>query len=585
MRLVVVQSLLDQAILSRQWQKCVSFAQERSELELHISMLRRESTVVGKRIDFHRTLAAAQQRRDWSECARLSEELKLLDEDMSCPDFDDAQMSSGLHDDSVVLRIAILQQEQNAAAKSKMFVRCQTLQQEIDILRRESEISMLRVRARSRYGLSDQAPSIQQGLLELKDSRPRASAANEHEENHCIESEMTSVASHLEKTRPNVSSLEGCMVTCPEPSQLSSTLTPTPVKPDLSLAFGIQQKRVVLQQTLIKLETLQQRAKDAQDYTECVRVGQQIKETQDSISALCSSNARMPDAAEPVGFAQGHESKVGLQMSIQALLESHGRLPPRVSIFAVRIGAVGKVTSDVGGLGVPAKWCKGGGKCGQSVGKAVINAMCKGKSKGSMNKVVLHVFDEASCHTITLHWKKATLSVAGLEKALASISNATPVISDSGQLHLELDHRSDVKTLLNPRNCTLDLYKPIASNLSLTISQASCETIGCYFDIVLRCHRVTLKAKSDLSGGQFLQIGWVDLEGHMMQMPVFDYDENDFQEGHYYIAWGLVLRPGRSRLAGGLWVDDYNWGQLRYSGWSTAFVNVFVLTILNNVVI
>jgi hypothetical protein len=245
------------------------------------------------------------------------------------------------------------------------------------------------------------------------------------------------------------------------------------------------------------------------------------------------------------------------------------------------------VTSDVGSGGNSGPGgCKGGGKgkgkfgdkSGKGGGKADINAVSKGKSKGSMNKVVLHVFDEASCHTITLHWKKAMLSVAGLEKALANISNATPVISDNGQVHLELDHRSDVKTLLNPRDCTLDLYKPIASNLSMTISQSIGETIGSYFVIVLRCQRVTLKAKSDFSGDQFLQISWMDLEGQMMQVPVFDYDENDFQEGHYYIAWGLALKPGRSRLGGGAWGDDYNWGQLWYSGWSTAFVNVVVLT-------
>jgi hypothetical protein len=293
---------------------------------------------------------------------------------------------------------------------------------------------------------------------------------------------------------------------------------------DSSSTLGIQPKLAVLQQTLIQLETSQERAKDAKDYTECVRVGQQIKETKDSISALWNSNVPGKDDAKPVGFAQGIEAKGGVQMSIQAMLKSSVRLPLRVSVSAVRIGAVGKVTSDVGnggnsGLG----GCKGGGKgkgkfgdkSGKGGGKAHINAASKGKSKGSMNKVVLHVFDEASCHTITLHWKKATLSVAGLEKALANISNATPVIPDNGQVHLELDHRSDVKTLLNPRDCTPDLYKPIASNLSMTISQAYCETIGSYFDIVLRCQRVTMKAKSDFSGDQFLQISWVDLEGQM----------------------------------------------------------------------
>jgi hypothetical protein len=253
----------------------------------------------------------------------------------------------------------------------------------------------------------------------------------------------------------------------------------------------------------------------------------------------------------------------------------------------VRIGAVGKVTSDAGSGGnLGPGGVKGGGKgkgkfgdkSGKGSGKADSSAVSKGKGKGSMNKVVLHVFDEVTSHTITLHWKKTSLSVAGLEKALANITNATPVISDNGQVHLELDHRSDVKTLLNPRDCTLDLYRPIASNFTLTIAQSYGELIGSYYDMVLRCQRVTLKAKSDFSGDQFLQVQWVDVEHQMMQMPVFDYNENDFQEGHYYIAWGLALKPGRSRLGGGLWGDDYTWGQLRYSGWSTAFVNVVVLT-------
>jgi hypothetical protein len=609
MRMSVLQSLLDQASHSQQWQKCVSYQQELSDLALHINTLRREGSVSVKRNELQRTLAAAQLSKDWLECARISEELKNLPDDMCFSESDAVQISSGLGDDSIARRIASLEHELNAAAESKMFVQCQALQQEIESLRNDLEFPVVQARVPSDHGMSEPAPSIQQKLLDLENSQLRASAANEYEECDSIESEISdlkrlseskSVASDLEDTRQKISSFEvqqaaaakakdwkKCMAIRSELSQLSSTLQPTSAQCDSPSTLGIQPQIAVLQQTLIQLETSQERARDAKDYTECVRVGQQINETKDSISALWNSNVSGKDAAKSVGFAQGVEPKGGVQMSIQEMLESSVRLPPRVSVSGVRIGAVGKVTSDVGSGGNPGPGgVKGrgkgkgkfGDKSGKGGGKADPNAVSKGKGKGSMNKVVLHVSDEASSHTITLHWKKATLSVAGLEKSFPNISNVTPVISDNGQVHLELDHRSDVKTLLNSRDCTLDLYRPIASNLPLTISQSYGESIGSYYDIVLRCQRVTLKAKSDFSGDQFLQVQWVDVEGQMMQMPVFDYNENDFQEGHFYIAWGLALKPGRSRLGGGLWGDDNTWGQLRYSGWSTAFVNVVVLT-------
>jgi hypothetical protein len=217
MRMAVVQGLLDQASHSRQWQKCVSFQQELSELALHINTLRRESTVSGKRNDLQATLAAAQLSKDWLECARISEEMKNLDDDMCCPESDVAQISSGLDDDSTVRRIASLQQELKAAAESKMFVQCQTIQQEIDSLRRDSEFPMLRARVPSDHGMSEHAPSVQQKLLDLEDAQLRASAANEFEECDRIESEISdlkrlsdsiSVASDLEDIRQKISSLE-----------------------------------------------------------------------------------------------------------------------------------------------------------------------------------------------------------------------------------------------------------------------------------------------------------------------------------------------------------------------------------------
>ena len=609
MRMAVVQSLLDQASQSKRWQECVSHQQELADLALHLNTIRREVSGSGKRNELQRTLADAQLNKDWLECARISEELKNLPDDMCFSECDAFQTTTGLGDDSIARRIASLEQELNAAAESKLFVQCQALQQEIESLRNVRECPIVQACVPGDHVMSEPAASIQQKLLDLENSQLRASAANDYEECDRIESEIADLkrlsesnsdASVLEDTRQKISSLEiqqaaavkakdwkKCMAIRSELSQLSSTLQPTSSQLDSSSTLDIQPKIAVLQQTLIQLETLQEQASVAKDFMECVRVGQQIKETKDSISALWNSNVPGKDAAKSPGFAQGVEAKGGVQMSIQELLESSVRLPPRVSVSGVRIGAVGKVTSDAGtGGNLGPGGVKGGGKgkgkfgdkSGKGSGKADSSGVSKGKGKGSMNKVVLHVFDEASGHTITLHWKKATLSVAGLEKALANISNATPVISDNGQVHLELDHRSDVKALLNPRDCTLDLYRPIASNLTLTISQSYGELIGSYYDIVLRCQRVTLKAKSDGSGDQFLQVQWVDVENQMMQMPVFDYNEIDFQEGHYYIAWGLALKAGRSRLGGGLWGDDYTWGQLRYSGWSTAFVNVVNLT-------
>jgi hypothetical protein len=104
---------------------------------------------------------------------------------------DAEQISSGLGDDSIVRHIASLQQELNAAAESKMFVQCQTIQQEIDSLRSDSEFPMLQARVPSDHGMSEPSPSIQQKLLDLEDSQLRASAANENEECDRIESEIS----------------------------------------------------------------------------------------------------------------------------------------------------------------------------------------------------------------------------------------------------------------------------------------------------------------------------------------------------------------------------------------------------------
>jgi hypothetical protein len=282
--------------------------------------------------------------------------------------------------------------------------------------------------------------------------------------------------------------------------------------------------------------------------------------------------------AKTSSLVQGVDAKGGEKMSIQAIMESSTRLPPRVSLSSVRIAAVGKVTADASGVAVKGS-VKGKGKSGKAGGKGDSNVMSKGKGKASVQKVVLHVFDEETGFKITLHWKKSTLSVAGLEKSLANIFNATPVRSDSGQVSLELDHRSDVKSLLNTRDAPFDLYAPIASTLTMTINAAGSEIIGSYADIVLRCQHVAMKSKSDGSGDQFLQVNWVDLEGQMMQMPVFDHEEREFQEGDIYIACGLAVKPFRFKAAGGYWTDDPSWGSLKYSGWSTAFVNVPILIV------
>ena len=71
-----------------------------------------------------------------------------------------------------------------------MFVRCQSLQQEIGSLRSDLEFPIPRERAASDQGMSEQAPSIKKRRLDLEDTQHRASTANNFEECVRIQSQI-----------------------------------------------------------------------------------------------------------------------------------------------------------------------------------------------------------------------------------------------------------------------------------------------------------------------------------------------------------------------------------------------------------
>ena len=598
MRIAVVNGLLEQAAEGRQWEKCLCYQQELAELNSVLESARTVSTVSQAMVSLQTALEVAKTSKDWSECERISLRMQELDSNMSRPESGAAHVSNFQQEDGIVRRMASLQKEQNAASDAKMFAHCQQSQVEMDSLQQNLEGVKWRSSVPSDGGASHCANISRKQISDLEEHLHRAKIADDFEECIRISTAINDLkrSSHFNQSMPNplsdqamqqkIFSLKSeqrlaldandfvkCLAIATELSQLELTM---------KAQDEIEEKRIIMQRTLSALVSTQHRAKEAKDYQECVRVAQQIKKLENDFSSVWSSNAAGKDVAKTARLVQCVEAKGGEKMSIQTILQSATRLPSRVSVSSVRIAAVGKVIADAFG-GAVKGWGKVKGKLGDQVGKsggkADSSGMWKGNGKSPVQQVVLHVFDEATGHIITLHWKKPTLSVAGLEKSLANIFNATPMRTDQGQVFLELDHRSDVKSFVNTRDGPLDLYSPIASTLTMTINQAGSETIGSNVDIVLRCQHVAMKLKSDGYGSQFLQVDWVDLEGQMMQMPVFDHKERDFQEGDIYIAWGLAIKPSRVRAGGGYWVDDATWGALRYSGWSTAFVNASILMV------
>jgi len=596
MRIAVVNQLLEQAAEGRLWEICLCYQKELAELNSVLESARTVSTLSQAMVSLQTALQAAKTSNDWSECQCISLRMQELHSNMSRSESGDAHVSNSQEEDGILLRMASLQKEQNAASDANMFAHCQQLQVEVDSLQQNLEGVKWRSSVPSNRGASHCASNSRQQISDLQEHLHRAKIIGDFDECIRISTAITDLkrSSHFNQSMPNSlsdqsmqqkmfslkseqrSALDAndfvkCLAIATELSQLELTM---------QALDEIEEKRSMMQRTLSALVSTQHRAKEAKDYKECVRVAQQIKKLENDFSSVWSSNAAGKDVAKTARLDQCVEAKGSEKMSIQDILQFAIRLPSRVSVSSVRIAAVGKVMADAFG-GAVKGWGKLKGKLGDQVGKSG-GSKGKGKGKGKcpVQQVVLHVFDEATGHIITLHWKKPSLSVAGLEKSLANILNATPMRTDKGQVFLELDHRSDVKSLVNSRHGPFDLYSPIASTLTMTINQAGYETIGSNVDIVLRCQHVAMKLKSDGYGSQFLQVDWVDLEGQMMQMPVFDHEERDFQEGDTYIAWGLAIKPSRVRAGGGYWVDDATWGVLRYSGWSTAFVNasIFMVT-------
>ena len=566
-RIASLQKELDAACDAGMFVHCQQIQDEMKSLQKDLEDLKLSSRVAGpgdasaraqsswKQIsDLQEDLHRAKIAEDFQECIRISTALADLQRSSHL----DKSMQDPSPEQAIQQKMSSLKAEQCAASDAGDFVKCLAI---------ATELSQLETTMPARDDFEEKRVTMQETLSQLESQQLRAKDAKDYKE--CVR-----LGQQMQTVKNDLSSLWNSNA----PGKVLAKTSGLIQGVDAKGREQNEEKRVSMQETLSQLQSQQLRAKEANDYKECLRLGHHIQTVKEDLSSLCNSKAPGTVLANTSGLVQGVDAKGGEKMSIQAIMESSTRLPPRVSLSSVRVAAVGKVTADASAVGVKGS-VKGKGKSVKGGAKGDSNGMSKGKGKASVQKVVLHVFDEETGFTITLHWKKATLSVAGLEKSLANIFNATPVRSDSGQVSLELDHRSDVKSLLNTRDAPFDLYAPIASTLTMTINVAGSETIGSYADIVLRCQHVAMKSKSDGSGDQFLQVNWVDLEGQMMQMPVFDHEEREFQEGDIYIAWGLAVKPFRFKGPGGYWTDDPSWGSLKYSGWSTAFVNVPILIV------
>lgn len=254
-------------------------------------------------------------------------------------------------------------------------------------------------------------------------------------------------------------------------------------------------------------------------------------------------------------------------MSVSDIRKPNGTNPPRIAIHSARVVGVGKVRQAFSkGAG------KGAGKSGgKNGGKNAGKGFGKTGGKSSEQEVVLHICDEADGAKIAIVWKATSLNVGNLLNALVNIANAVPDKSDPSAVHLQLDDKSSVKTVLNRTDGPVAVYEPLASNL-WTIGQANSEPLHSEVDVALHCQSVSLRSLSS-GNGEFLNVVFTDRSGESMTMQVFDHEEGDFEAGKLYIAFGLGVRPGRVRSSAYGYVDDLTWHQLKYLSWRTVFTD------------
>ena len=254
----------------------------------------------------------------------------------------------------------------------------------------------------------------------------------------------------------------------------------------------------------------------------------------------------------------------GVTKKMAELLAPRAVLPPRVNLSAVQVLAVGKVHVEG----------KGNGK-----GKGSIDAKGKGKGKTkgkpttgkSLHKVVIYVREVDTGTIVALTWQAEEISTKNLEHALVNVNNAKPVMGRDG-FSLELDGYSDIKALLNPSDAPLQ----VGSDIKLwTSKEAELEEIGSHVNIVFFVEGVQPKQTAN-GGDDYVQLNVVDTASERVSLQVFDHTDADFAQGSTIIAFGMVIRPGRIKVAG-IWHDDTTWGQAKYSAWRTAFHDVGVL--------
>jgi hypothetical protein len=296
----------------------------------------------------------------------------------------------------------------------------------------------------------------------------------------------------------------------------------------------------------------------------------QLPQSLSSHESTLQCSAASPEADKP--------KPIRHNMTITELLAPGRSLPPRVCLTEVRVCAIGKVSFDSSyGKGVGKSGMNAGvkGKSGKAAGKAGGKLVGKkGGRQAAMEQVCLHVAEEANGTKVPIHWKGTSLSIDGLEKALLSVTDARPVVLDNGSVFLELDNASSVK-VVKPAESSVAIHTLLTEGL-WTLAEAGQETIGSYVDVLLKVVRVTTKDKT--GGGTFVQVNFMDKENTPLNLAVFDYSEEEFTPGSVYLALGLVVRPGRMQTGQG-WCDDFTWGQTKFSGWRTAFVDVRILVV------
>ena len=511
---------------------------------LHSSpVLQDEKDVAQQKLDgLQRQLDQAKRDSNWTQCASIQQAMLKVKKDEASRACVLPSHATGDTAEALSQRIKTVESHLSEATNAGEWNQCAELDKELIRLRNDLRVAQTHQATK----VAEVETAVKYQLKLLEEALHQTKNAKDWKKCQALTTEIDKLKSELAIAQT--------------PSHGAASSGSCPGGNDASKVTALNQQLKLLEESL-------DQTKNAKDWKKCQALATEIDKLKSELTiAQAPSHGAASSESSPPG-KDGIEARQGTIMSVSDIRKPNATNPPRIAIHSARVVGVGKVRQAFSkGAG------KGAGKSGgKNGGKNAGKGFGKTGGKSSEQEVVLHICDEADGAKIAIVWKATSLNVGNLLHALVNIANAVPDKSDPSAVHLQLDDKSSVKTVLNRTDGPVAVYEPLAPNL-WTIGQANSEPLHSEVDVALHCQSVSLRSLSS-GNGEFLNVVFTDRSGESMTMQVFDHEEGDFEAGKLYIAFGLGVRPGRVRSSAYGYVDDLTWHQLKYLSWRTAFTD------------